>query len=166
MIATEPTINELLQVVELARAFCDTEDSNMAIEEPISEAEREVVQKVHAWAEALQNLPKEDVVEFALAVLKMHEKVHQIEPCLTITTAHLDGDTAKAIWTGETYNLVMYDKGEYGWWFYVADLPVDIAHEAPASLFGCLALAASMNCTWLCLDQAADAHPSLETYEW
>lgn len=166
MIAVEPSTNEILQVAELARAFIDTEDQNMAIDEPISEAERAVVQKVHDWAEALESLSKDDVIEFALAVLAIHNKSHQIEPCLTISTSHIDIGTVVELNNGEKFGLVMYDKGDYGWWFYVADLPEDIAKTAPSSLFGALALAQSMNCVWLCLDQGADVHPSLETYEW
>jgi hypothetical protein len=87
-----------------------------------------------------------------------------IEAVFTISTAHISQETAEALNGGSTFNLIVNDKGQLGWWFYVAD------HASwsvvPDDLKACLQMALNLGCSWLCLDQDAAQVENLEIWEW
>ena len=91
-----------------------------------------------------------------------------ITKCLTISTAHITGETAEKLdqnfCMGEI-DLAVYDKGDYGWWIYIGNDLKDIPDGLPDDLMQCIALAYAYDCEWLCLDQAAE-EVYLPVYEW
>ncbi len=173
MIVTEPSLNEILHVCDMARALVDTEDQNAALQEPIDPSEVEIVQKVVLWAEALEGLTPNGELDLAVAVLKKHGfDLKQyvwgegMEKVLTISTCHIMQGTAERLNEGIP-GIVAYDKEDYGWWVWCGIQPDKTTQEAfPDDLWACLDYARKLKCDWLCLDRDADAIPALQTWEW
>ena len=92
-----------------------------------------------------------------------------ITKCLTISTAHITGETAEKLeqnfCTGEI-DLAVYDKGDYGWWIYIGNDLKEIPDGIPDDLMQCIGLAYAYDCEWLCLDQAAEVEDGLSVYDW
>ncbi|MCO5157841.1 MAG: hypothetical protein M9945_14025 [Aquamicrobium sp.] len=167
----EPTFNQILHVTGLAQAYAESIDDED--EDQPSEWEWEAIQKVREWAAALEHLDEESQVQLALDVLKKHgmpaaplgPNAMHVETCLTVSTAHISALTAEYLNAGETFDLIVFDKGGYGWWFFVGDLPEDTS-QVPQDLLAAINVARELGCPWLCLDQAADQLDDLPAYEW
>lgn len=100
----------------------------------------------------------------------------EIDLVLTLSTAHIDKETSKELDRegSDTYGLVVYPKGKYGWWIYIPEKWEDFRGEMPwdeylktlpEGLANCINLALENNCRWLCIDQGADT-AGLPEYDW
>ena len=95
----------------------------------------------------------------------------EITKMLTLSTAHIDRDTAQALDEEpelDALGLSVYDKsageGEsYGWFIY---LPEEIRPDIPECLRAALERAKELGCGVLCLDHDGPEDPGLETYDW
>ena len=100
---------------------------------------------------------------------------HDIAKMITVSTCHIRRETAEEIdeliEKGERpFGLVIYPKGEYGWFIYVSseeyrDESEDIK-ETPDDLTECIMLAKKNGCVWLAIDRDGEEDPSLTSYEW
>lgn len=94
-----------------------------------------------------------------------------ITKCLTVSTAHVKPATMVQLALEKCRNkmgLVVYDKGEYGFWVYISpeDIDEDIpCNRIPQDLMACISLARNNNCEWLCLDSGAEIVDELPNYE-
>lgn len=82
---------------------------------------------------------------------------------LDISTAHIGPFSANWLNSDTIDNLIIYPKGEYGWFIHV---PEDIPHNLPVDIKYALKHAKIMNCQWLCIDRDGDIIPELATYDW
>lgn len=161
-IATEPSLNEIGMVIDLAHALIETEDSNTAIEEPISDLEKAAVENARNWLEALSNLPPEDEIAMARDVLKKHglkvddgiellTKVDtlgaELSTLVTISAAHLTPEVADGLNSGKTFGTILFDKGEHGWFIHTS---ADSCDEP--LIADLLTYALNLGATWLCID--------------
>ena len=100
----------------------------------------------------------------------------EIERVLTISMAHIDKETAKELDRkgSDTYGLVVYPKGKYGWWIYIPEKWEDFRGEMPWEVYlktlpeglaNCISLALENGCKWLCLDRDGD-NGGLPEYDW
>ena len=100
------------------------------------------------------------------------ETKSSLEICkmLTISTAHIKEETAKILEDHSSslidYDLVIYDKDEFGWWIHLPDEDYKELHNVPDDLKVCLNLAVENGCEWLCLDCDGEVVDCLPTYEW
>lgn len=161
-IATEPSLIEIGMVIDLAHALIETEDSNTAIEEPISDTEKAAVENAREWLEALSNLSPEDEIAMARDVLKKHGlKVRTgveglvtldtdttpFDIILTVSTVHITPELAEAMNGGETFGTILFDKGEHGWFIYAKSSTC-----TDPLLSDLLSFAADHGAVWLCID--------------
>ena len=93
----------------------------------------------------------------------------EIQKFLALSTAHVSYAAAKWLdvyLTGDQSSIIVYPKGEYGWFIYLlsegamADAPI------PDSLKDCLTKAVEMGCIGVVLDADADTLDGLATYDW
>lgn len=176
MTAEQPTLTELQHIVALARGRLDFIESEGGDEdgEPVTQWEWEAVDKAEAWLHALTGMDEDDVALLAMTTLEEHgftpqELVwsDQMEKVLTISTAHLSAEVIGDLNDGQTYNLTMYSKDEYGWWISTgSSILTENPDWVPPELLKCLKFAAAAGCDWLCLDKDAKPHPSLPTFNW
>ena len=91
-----------------------------------------------------------------------------ISRVLTISTAHIDGETADGLddKDSDTYGLSVYEKGDYGWWIYIPESWKKPKTGFPQGLAACIDLAVRNDCNWLCLDQDAEEVEGLPVYDW
>jgi len=90
---------------------------------------------------------------------------------LTLSTGHIRRETAKALENEAKCNnneipLVVYEKGEYGWFINVPDDFDYEEIELPSDLKRCIDLAKENSCDWLCLDRDGVILPTLLIYDW
>lgn len=99
---------------------------------------------------------------------------HDILSVVTLSTAHLHPLTRQALSRPETrerLGLVIYDKGEYGWFIYVTDDAYDVMKEARNQkefddLTACVIYAREeCRCSILCFDRDAEPVDGLAVYE-
>ena len=96
-----------------------------------------------------------------------------IDKFLTLSTAHIKKDTAKALdkecnWENGGMGLCAYKKRSFGWWISIpdeADLE-DLSETVPQDLMECLRLANAYGCSLLCLDRDGEIVPELGAYDW
>lgn len=91
-----------------------------------------------------------------------------ITKCLTVSTAHVKPATMVQLALEKCRNkmgLVVYDKGEYGFWVYIPEYIDEFASSIPQDLMDCLNLARKNGCEWLCLDSGAEIVDELPNYE-
>jgi hypothetical protein len=100
----------------------------------------------------------------------------EIDQVLTISTGHIDKETARELDRegSDTYGLVVFPKGEYGWWVYIPEKWEDFGDGTPWNVFkdrlpkglaDCIDLAVRNDCRWLCLDGSGDT-AGLPEYDW
>lgn len=87
----------------------------------------------------------------------------EISNILTLSTAHIEADTAIALDNNEINGIMSYEKKEYGWFIYTL---VNDINSVPEDLIRVLNFALVNNCEWLCLDRDGDTTELLPTYEW
>lgn len=161
-IATEPSLNEIGMVIDLAHALIETEDSNTAIEEPISDIEKAAVENARNWLEALSNLSPEDEIAMARDVLKKHglkvddgiELLTKVETfggelvnLVTVSAVHLRPEVADGLNSGKSFGTIIFDKGEHGWFIHTGTDTCD-----DPILTELLTYASNLGATWLCID--------------
>lgn len=86
----------------------------------------------------------------------------EISKMLTVSTAHINKETAKML-DGDI-DIVIYDKGVYGWFIHIPDDPEE--YNIPQELLKLMKFAKDLDCDWLCLDSDGEILDYLETYEW
>lgn len=84
----------------------------------------------------------------------------EIDKLMTIGTGHLRTTTRE--WLENRTALVVFPKGEYGWFIYVE--PEDNA-EVPNDLLVAMRYAAEHDCAWLCVDCDGPAVDGLVLFE-
>lgn len=100
----------------------------------------------------------------------------EIDQMLTLSTIHIEKKTSKELDRegSGTYGLVVFPKGEYGWWIYIPEKWEDFGDgipwrvykdKIPKGLADCIDLAFKNNCRWLCLDRDGDT-AGLPEYDW
>ena len=92
-----------------------------------------------------------------------------ITKCLTISTSHITKQTGEMLDLepfDDVLGLVVYNKGDYGWWIYIGDDSASIPKDLPLDLMACICEAFTNNCQWLCLDCCGEELESLQTYGW
>lgn len=161
-IATEPSLIEIGMVIDLAHALIETEDSNTAIEEPISDTEKAAVENAREWLEALSNLSPEDEIAMARDVLKKHglkvddgvELLTKVEThgaelatLVTISAVHLTPEVADGLNSGKSFGTILFDKGEHGWFIHTS---ADSCDEP--LIADLLTYASNLGAAWLCID--------------
>lgn len=171
-IVNEPTVDEIKHVVSLANSYL--EGIEPEDEDQPTEWEWSTLEKINEWANAIENLKPIDEVNLAIELLQKHNKLplflkaleadKQIESALTISTAHITQATAEELNDGNNFDLIVNDKGQSGWWIYVADHASWA--KVPDDLKKCLQAAKALGCPWLCLDQDAGQVDGLEVWDW
>ena len=86
----------------------------------------------------------------------------EIENILTISTSHITEETAAVL---ENMELVVYKKGNCGWFIYV-DSANAIMDTIPNDLKECLGFAKSLRCNILCLDSDGPIVENMGVYSW
>ena len=141
---TEPSFNELEQLIYLARAYTE----NCMASPTITNGTRSggIVVKAEDWLKALQKMSVSRKVELALETLAANGVILDHWPAtakvMEISTCHVSEETAKTLEieaanSGGTLELVVYGKGEHGWWIFVPDddmMPETIPEELAACL--------------------------------
>lgn len=97
---------------------------------------------------------------------------YEITKTLVLSTAHVTRDAADWL-TNQTRadvaqfvaQLVVYEKGDYGWWANVASDDV-LSRSMPECVRDCCRLAKQLECDWLMFDCDGNEYPELPTYEW
>ena len=94
----------------------------------------------------------------------------EISRMLTISTAHIAEETAKALneslYSSEpSIDLCIYEKKDYG---FLIHIPEDwkTKRTLPSDLQTCIELADKNGCIWLCLDRDAETVTGLPVYGW
>lgn len=95
--------------------------------------------------------------------------IHEITKTLVLTTAHVTREAAGWLTEQATIcdlaSLVVYEKGDYGWWVNcVADDVLE--RNMPDCVRDCLRLARSCGCDWLMFDCDGSESPVLPLYRW
>ena len=130
--------------------------------------------KAEAWLKVLQQMPISRKVELALETLAANGVILDHWPgtakVMEISTCHVSEETAKmldieAANTERNLDLVVYAKGEYGWWIFVPDEDM-MPETIPEELAACLNHARKAGCKWLCLDCDADVIDELAKFSW
>lgn len=95
----------------------------------------------------------------------------EITKMLTISTAHINYDTATILDAAATHEqieaIIVYTKGEYGWIIYIDPEALETTRKnIPVDLLVCIDFALANDCTVLCLDADANEVAELPLYEW
>jgi len=113
-----------------------------------------------------------DMISTATANQIIEEK-HEISRMITLSTAHLDKDTAELLTnatatSGYIKNLCVYEKGGYGWFlWYDADNEEANFLSLPECLQDIIAFARKNgNIEWICLDCDGPTEDELNIFEW
>ncbi|WP_266032687.1 DUF5983 family protein [Brucella intermedia] len=168
---TEPTLNEILHIAGLAHSWLESIGPDD--EDQPTDWEWAAVNKITEWAHALEKFGPASEIKLAIAVLAKHNELwwvvkslepYSIEGVYTISTAHITQETAEALNGGNNFDLIVNDKGQAGWWIYVADHASWA--KVPGDLKQCLKAAKALGCPWLCLDQDAAQVDGLEVWDW
>ncbi len=171
---TEPTIAELQKIMLLAREWGSKVSQDLGAEFdqfPIAA----VIDKADAWLKDLQQAPSSRQVEMAFETLAANGVIMDwwpgTEKVLEISTGHVTEETGKlldieAVSTAATaLELIVYAKGEYGWFIFVPDEDM-MSETVPEELAGCFVHARKAGCKWLCLDCDADLIDELPQFPW
>lgn len=86
----------------------------------------------------------------------------EISKMLTVSTAHINQSAKEKLDQNayEAWRVIVYPKGDYGWFIYTAE-----AEGAPPDLAMVMQFAKQNDCEWLCLDQDGPIE-DLPIYEW
>lgn len=84
-----------------------------------------------------------------------------IERMLVLSTANVTAETCNVYL--HTAPFAAFEKGDYGWFVYVA---IDLPDDLPADLAGCFDVASRDGVDWIMLDRDAQEHPGLPAYDW
>lgn len=95
-------------------------------------------------------------------------KSPEIESTLVVSTGCISQSTAQALDMGEPEDLVIFPKGEYGWWVHVPeDEDFKEGPSTPGDLRPLMEYARSRGCVWLCLDRDSGfVPPGFPEYDW
>lgn len=161
-IATEPSLNEIGMVIDLAHALIETEDSNIALAEPISDTEKAAVENARNWLAALHALTPDQEIALARSVLDKHGLTanggteiltegevagSELSTMVTISAVHLTPEVADGLNSGKTFGTILFDKGEHGWFIHTSADSCDEPLIADLLIY-----AANLGATWLCID--------------
>lgn len=89
-----------------------------------------------------------------------------IEKILTLSTAHIREETSLVLENelkNNALGLIIFKKGEYGWFIFVDDFQDD---AIPDDLAQCMETAKNQGCKWLCLDIDGKTIKKLKLYVW
>jgi hypothetical protein len=86
-----------------------------------------------------------------------------VQKYLDLSTGHVSNDTA--LWLdSQPSSIIMYPKGEYGWFVYAASEEYD--DDTPKDLIACIDHAKALDCTWIMFDADGELIEELPEYEW
>lgn len=85
-----------------------------------------------------------------------------IQQILDLSTAHIAQSTAE--WLGNESDLILYPKGEYGWFINTAS--EEFPEDTPPELMDLIQHAKAIDCDWLVLDRDGDILITKPTFDW
>lgn len=85
-----------------------------------------------------------------------------IEKYLGLSTGHVCKKTAA--WLDWNPDIIMYPKGEYGWFVYAASEEYD--KSVPKDLLKVIKFAKEQGCVWIMLDCDGETIKGLKKYNW
>lgn len=172
----EPDIIELEHIVGVAHAkLTELAASNdEGDEEYPSSWEWDALTKASIWLKDLKTLDAKERMNLAIETLQgegvavKSEVWHgAMEKMLTISTSHVTEETAMLLNDGQIKNLIIFDKGDVGWFIFIDDgLEPELKKDLPKDLLDCFECALMFGCDWLCLDRDADTVSALALYDW
>lgn len=90
-----------------------------------------------------------------------------ITKTLTVSIVHIKRETASYLEKEDHEELIVYTKGEYGWFIYIGSEYLEEELEyAPEDLVQVIRFAQKQDCQWLVLDCDGEEVHELPTYEW
>lgn len=167
-IATEPSIKKLRSIVNLADHYLrQADDMEKALHERLGTAVEDALE----WLDALETLPPAGHVALAEAVFLKHGATttklpFAISKILSLSTAHLEQETANALQSGLCFGQTVYDKEMYGWWIALHDLSDPPETVESPSLQAVIMRAKSLGCERVMLDSDAEILEDLPCYDW
>ncbi len=88
---------------------------------------------------------------------------------LALSTAHVTKKTAELMDAGKIEGVVLYNKGEYGWFIYIpedSDEIVELQGKIPNDLYECMYFASDNWFDWLMFDRDVEVIDKLPEYQW
>ncbi len=89
---------------------------------------------------------------------------------LVLSTGHVSMETAELMDNNNISRVVLYNKGDYGWFVYIPDEGIDFDEledgECPADLYRCMKYARDNGCDWLMFDCDTETIDELPVYNW
>lgn len=179
MTINAPDLLELAQLCDFAEtrlnqlAGVDAHYDNSQDGDGPSPWEWGCLHKTSAWLKQLKDMPGAKKIEMALEILEEEGVVEpgSVERMLTISTAHITEDTARAIEDAlakgaQPFGLTVFSKGDYGWMIYAPVAEDAGPSQVPDELDNALAHTRDLACTWLCLDRDAEKTHALSEFDW
>lgn len=89
----------------------------------------------------------------------------EISKMTTVSTGHISKETADLLENDNIYELIVYQKDEYGWFIFLSEKD-DYYVSIPDELLKLIKFAKDLGCSWLCLDRDGDILEYLEVFDW
>lgn len=89
---------------------------------------------------------------------------YEIEKILVLSTKHLSEATCNE-WMPEC-PWSCFEKGDYGWFIYVADPGITEEQGVPLELRSALHAARKLGCAWVMFDRDGDVLDELPEFDW
>ena len=167
-IVVSPSLQELRAIVNLADHLLQQDDD---MDATLHKDLGTVVEDTLEWIEALEAMTPASEIAMAYAVLAKHGATHDklpfaVSTMLTLSTAHLDKETADDLSNGFSFGQTVYEKHVYGWWIALHDQSDPLEKVKSPSLRAVLERAKSLGCEWLMLDADGEILDDLPSYDW
>ena len=89
---------------------------------------------------------------------------------LALSTAHVTKDTADMMNKDSIDGVMLYNKGDYGWFVHIPDSGLDFNElengECPADLYRCMKYARDNGFDWIMFDCDVEVISEMPEYEW
>ncbi len=87
---------------------------------------------------------------------------------IALSTAHIKKETADLLNNDSIGQIVVYQKGNYGWFVPVPDNMDELQDTIPEDLYGCIKYAVNHQADWIMFDCDVDTNENheLPIYNW